>query len=123
MAVGRLQRGFTLLEVLVALAVLSITLLAALKSSGSIVRNSTGLKERTLAHWVAMNRAAELKLQANWITLGTTHGQATMANQNWYWTVQTEKTPDPAIRHAAVSVGLTETSEPLATLEVFLDRP
>lgn len=117
------QPGFTLLEVLVALAILGIALMAALKSSGMVVRNATGLKERTLAHWVAMNRAAELELQPTWLELGATHGQALMANHTWYWTVETEKTPDPAIRHAAIAVAREEQGTPLATLEVFLDRP
>jgi general secretion pathway protein I len=115
--------GFTLLEVLVALAILGIALMAALKSSGVVVRNATGLKERTFAHWVAMNRAAELELQATGLELGTSLGRAEMANHTWYWTVATTKTPDPAIRHAVITVAREEQGAPLATLEVFLDRP
>ena len=121
--IRRRAEGFTLLEILVALAILGIAMLAALKSSGSVIRNATGLKERSVAHWVALNRAAELELADNWIELGVTRGQEPMANQTWYWTVLTEKTPDPDIRQAGIKVGLTEQGEPLATLEVFLGRP
>jgi len=119
---GRM-RGFTLLEVLVALAVLSLALMAAMKGSGEVINNSTRLKERTLAHWVAMNRAAELELAPTWPELGSSRGRATMANREWLWSVHTEKTPDPDIRHAAVAVGLREADAPLATLELFLARP
>lgn len=117
------RRGFTLLEVLVALAVLSLALMAAMKGSGQVINNSTRLKERTLAHWVAMNRAAELELATTWPELGTSRGRATMAKREWLWTVRTEKTPDPDIRHAAVAVGLGAEGDPLATLELFLARP
>ena len=117
------SKGFTLLEILVALAVLSIALLAALKSSGAVIRNATGLKERSVAHWVALNRAAELELAPSWIELGSTHGQEIMANQTWYWTVETEKTPDPDIRHAGIKIRREEKDEPLATLEIFIGRP
>lgn len=121
--VRRRTPGFTLLEILVALAVLSIALMAALKSSGAVIGNGEKLKERSLAHWVALNRAAELDLAGTWLELGTTRGQETMANQTWYWTVETQKTPDPEIRQAEIQVRRQEKDEPLATLEVFLGRP
>lgn len=121
--VRRRAPGFTLLEILVALAVLSIALLAALKSSGAAIANAAKLKERSLAHWVAMNRAAELELAGSWLELGVTRGQESMANQTWYWTVRSEKSPDPEIRQAEIQVRRDEQEEPLATLEVFLGRP
>lgn len=123
MCFPRSQKGFTLLEILVALAVLSIALMAALKSSGAAIRNTTALKERTLANWVMVNRVAELELDKNWIELGTTQGKALMAGQTWYWVISTEKTPDPDIRMAEVSVGLEEQAKALVSMVAFLDRP
>lgn len=123
MCFPRSQKGFTLLEILVALAVLSIALMAALKSSGAAIRNTTALKERTLANWVMVNRVAELELDKKWIELGTTQGKALMAGQTWYWVISTEKTPDPDIRMAEVSVGLEEQAKALVSMVAFLDRP
>lgn len=120
---GKTAKGFTLLEILVALACLSIALVAGLKTSGSAVRNATGLKERTLAHWVTTNRAAELELDREWLPLGTSHGKVLMADHLWYWTVQTKKTPDPDIRQAEISAGLEEKGEALASMEIYLARP
>jgi general secretion pathway protein I len=123
MKAGRADKGFTLLEILVALAFLSIALVAGLKTSGTAVRNATGLKERTLAHWVTANRAAELELDSNWLPLGTSHGKVLMADHLWYWTVLAEKTPDPDIRQAEVSAALAENGEALATMGIYLARP
>lgn len=119
----RSKKGFTLLEILVALAILSIALMAALKSSGEAIRNTTALKERTLAQWVMVNRVAELELDKTWIELGTTRGKELMAGQTWYWVISTEKTPDPDIRKAEVSVGLEEKTKALVSMVAFLDRP
>ncbi|MBW6520650.1 MAG: type II secretion system minor pseudopilin GspI [Desulfoarculaceae bacterium] len=119
----RSKKGFTLLEILVALAVLSIALMAALKSSGVAIQNTSALKERTLAHWVMLNRVAELELDRRWISLGTTRGKTLMAGQTWYWVISTEKTPDPDIRMAEVSVGLGEKDNALVSMVAFLDRP
>jgi len=123
MLVIRSKKGFTLLEILVALAVLSIGLMAALKSSGTAMRNTTALKERTLAQWVMVNRVAELELSSEWVELGTTRGTAEMAGQTWYWVISAEKTPDPDIRLAEVSVGLEEKTNALVSMVAFLDRP
>ncbi len=123
MRIVRSKKGFTLLEILVALAVLSIALMAALKSSGQAIRISTALKERTLAQWVMVNRVAELELDKTWIELGTTRGKELMAGQTWYWVISTEKTPDPDIRKAEVSVGIEEKTKPLVSMVTFLDRP
>jgi general secretion pathway protein I len=119
----RSEKGFTLLEILVALAVLSIALMAALKTSGEAIRTSTALKERALAQWVMVNRVAELELDKTWIELGTTRGKELMGGQTWYWVISAEKTPDPDIRKAEVSVGLEEKTKPLVSMVAFLDRP
>lgn len=118
------MKGFTLLEILVALTILSIATMVSLKCSSSMVHNVLGLKERSLAHWVAMNRAAEIKLDRQWIKLGMTTGEAEMAGQGWYWTVNTDKTADPVIRKANLTVSKDrEKDEPLATLVIYIAQP
>jgi len=116
-------KGFTLLEILVALAVLSIAFMAAMRNSGVAVHNATALKERTLAHLVMMNRAAELELDTNWVALGATRGTAQLAGQVWRWEVIAQKTPDPDIRRAEVGVGLEGEDHSLVSMEIYLDHP
>lgn len=84
------SRGFTLLEVLVALAILALALAAGIKAAGSNVDNSAYLRDRTLAHWVAMNKLTEMQVFNKFPSPGTTeHGSLLLAGSEWYWTVQT----------------------------------
>ncbi|MBI3776218.1 MAG: type II secretion system minor pseudopilin GspI [Gammaproteobacteria bacterium] len=83
-------RGFTLLEVLVALAVLALALAAGIKAAGSNIDNAAYLRDRTLAHWVAMNKLTEMQVFNKFPTTGTTErGSLLVAGSEWYWTVQT----------------------------------
>lgn len=86
----RNARGFTLLEVLVALAVLALALAAGIKAAGSNIDNSAYLRDRTLAHWVAMNKLTEMQVFNKFPATGTTErGSLLLAGSEWYWTVQT----------------------------------
>lgn len=83
--------GFTLLEVMVALAIIAITLGALIKGGGDNALNTAYLKDKTLAQWVAMNRVAELQLKAKWPDLGTRRGTMELANNEWYWETKVAK--------------------------------
>lgn len=86
----RNSHGFTLLEVLVALAVLALALGAGIKAAGSNIDNAAYLRDRTLAHWVAMNKLTEMQVFNKFPAKGSTeHGSLLLAGSEWYWTVQT----------------------------------
>ncbi|MBU0730673.1 MAG: type II secretion system minor pseudopilin GspI [Proteobacteria bacterium] len=122
--ISRSDKAFTLLEILVALAILSIIMAAALKSSGTSVTNAAYLRDRTLAHWVAMNKAADLRLAKSWIAPGVTAGEVNFADNSWQWQVTVVETPDPDMRRAAIVVGRPEAlKSPLAVLNLFIGRP
>lgn len=82
------QKAFTLLEVLVAMSVLAIGMLTLIKVSSQNTIQTGYLKDKTLAHWVAMNRINEVKLESRWPDKGSSNGTATMANQDWYWRLE-----------------------------------
>ena len=87
--------GFTLLEVMVALAIIAIALGALIKGGGDNASHTAYLKNKTLAQWVAMNKVAELQLKAKWPDLGTDRGDMELANNEWHWETKVEKIFDP----------------------------
>lgn len=97
-------RGFTLLEVLVALAVLAIALTAAIELGTRNADNAARLEDKTLAHWVAMNRVAELQLSSPAPAPGVQQGVETMLGRDWYWRDRVETTADAAVRRLSVEV-------------------
>lgn len=119
----RAARGFTLLEVMVALAVLAIALAAIIKGVGTQVSNQSYLRDRTLAHWVAMNKVAELQIARKWPEAGSETGSAPMGPHEWFWKTTVQNTPDPDVRRMDVAVSATEGAEPVTTLVSYLLKP
>ncbi len=96
--------GFTLLEVIVALAILSIVLAAAVKGIGGYVSNATYLRDRTLAHWVAMNQVAVNQLLKEWPAVGVREGTEVQGRIEWSWRTVVSTTPDPDVHRLDVEV-------------------
>ncbi len=114
--------GFTLLEVIVALAVLTITLTAVIKTTAENAENVRYLRDRTLAHWVAMNVLTDIRVRKQWSSIGKQEGTAMMAKQEWFWVVHTANTPDEELRRLTIEVRSTPTArEPLAILVGFIN--
>lgn len=118
-------RGFTLLEILVALAVLSIVVLGFLRGNSALIANADYLRQKTMAHWVAMNRAAELRLAGQWLSGEGAKGVALMGDQRWRWQASGRVSPDPEIQIINIEVRPEdrETTAPLANLTMFLGKP
>ena len=93
-----LNQGFTLIEVLIALAIIAIALGAIMSTSGNQAFQAGYLKQKTLAHWVAMNEITKLQLGAEWPSLGEQRGSSTMVNAEWYWLRTVKKTQDEDAR-------------------------
>jgi general secretion pathway protein I len=118
------RSGFTLLEVLVALAVVSLALAALIKAAAQAAENTAYLRDKTLAHWVAMNRITEYQVYREWPATGTRTGASEMAGREWAWTITIENTMDPDTRRLQVEVRREEEQEyPLVELTAFLARP
>ncbi|CAK0777781.1 general secretion pathway protein I [Gammaproteobacteria bacterium] len=116
--------GFTLLEVLIALAILAISLAAAVKGISSYANNATYLRDRTLAHWVAMNQVAEYQLQKEWPQIGKREGAATQAGFEWRWRAIVSQTVDKDLRRLDVEVRTHKNdTDAIAIATAFLGRP
>lgn len=115
--------GFTLLEILVALAVLAIALAATARSMGAAIDTTAALRDRTLARWVAEDRLAQLELGREWPALDTKEGDADMGGRAFRWRQQTSVTPVARMRRVEVSVFQPGTDSALARMTGFLEQP
>lgn len=97
-------QGFTLLETLVALAILAIALAAVLRATGASTNHANDMRIRLLADWVAQNHLALHAARGDWIEIGTQNGEETQAGVRFIWTEQIISTPNPAFRRIEISV-------------------
>jgi len=98
------KNGFTLIEVMVALAVIALGLAAVIKTVTSTTSNTIYLRDKTFAYWVAQNQLAELEVQENSPAKGFTDGEEKLAGLTWYWTRKVDATEDPDTNRVEVSV-------------------
>lgn len=98
------RNGFTLLEIMVALAIFSLAALAMVRLQGYSVRSTGDLGDSSLAWQVARNVAVEILSNPAPPTLGETDGEEVNGGQNWRWTAATEKTDDARLLRIDISV-------------------
>ena len=83
--VRKTQSGFTLVEVLVSLAILAIICGALIQTAGANASNAARLRDRAVAEWVASNRLAELQLSLSFPEVGSRTGEDEMLGTQWFW--------------------------------------
>ena len=88
-----LARGFTLLEVLIALAIVAMSVGALLGTVTSSASNVIYLKDKTLAEWVALNRLTELRIDKNMPDLGKRKGNSVLGGMRWEWEEEVVELP------------------------------
>jgi general secretion pathway protein I len=98
------QYGFTLLEVLAAVAVLALALGATITGASQYTANATYLRDKAVASWVARNKLVELHLLPTWPEVGKSNGVEEMAGREWRWRQEVQKTPDGNVRRIDVYV-------------------
>lgn len=99
-----LEKGFTLLEVLVAMVILSVSLLAAIKVASEVTNSAIYLQDKTIAQWVAMNKVAEMRLAKKLPKAGRSDGEDEMAGRNWHWEILVKNTAYSTLREVEVGV-------------------
>ena len=102
------QKGFTLLESLVALAILAIALAAVLRATSASTSHVDALRQRLLADWVAQNRIALHLGRGDWLPVGSQQGEETQAGIKFLWHEEVSDTPNHAFRRIEVSVASAE---------------
>jgi general secretion pathway protein I len=101
-------RGFTLVEVLVALAIVALgagAMFSVLTSSASA---TSYLREKSFAEWIGFDQISTTRLALNAITTGSTEGDVTFANQQWHWSQQIDAMEIPTMYRITVQVRRTD---------------
>jgi general secretion pathway protein I len=118
---GGRDRGFTLIEVLAALVIVALGMLGVIEAVTQSARNGTYLREKTLAHWIALNVITEKRLQPEPPPVTESSGDVEFAGQRWRWSMQVTQTQVASLRRMDVSVRAAEApdSSALATVTGF----
>lgn len=116
-------RGFTLVEVLVALAILAIALAAVMRTMGQSIDLTTELRQRTVALWAAEERATRLLLENAWPSIDTTEGTMEFGNREWRWRERVASTPLEELRRVDIEIRAPGAPDVLGRATVFLPRP
>jgi general secretion pathway protein I len=98
------ERGFTLLEVLIALTVASIALVAAMRAGASLAQASVEMRLRTHAQWSAENRLAQIRVQGEWPAVGRRSWDCTQGEAELTCDEEVFATPNAQFRRIEVSV-------------------
>jgi general secretion pathway protein I len=116
------QHGFTLIEVLAALVIVALGMMAAIQAVTQSARNGTYLREKTLAHWIGMNVITERRLQSSPPDVAESTGRVEYAGEKWQWGMKVTQTQVASLRRMDVTVRRADAPEgasPLATVSGF----
>jgi general secretion pathway protein I len=100
----RQQRGFTLLEVLVALVIVGTALGAGLRAVGSLTQNSAGLRTAMMATWSAENRLVQIRLGHEFPEVGKRGFNCPQGDLKLVCQEEVFTSPNPLLRRVEVSV-------------------
>jgi general secretion pathway protein I len=119
----RRQRGFTLIEIMIALIILSVALAAAGRAASVATDSSRAARLRTLATWAAQNRIAELTAMNAVPAVGELTGKTAMGGSEFEWQQKTAETPNAAFRKIELRLTQPGSADALVTLTAYLVRP
>ncbi|KPZ52306.1 putative type II secretion system protein I precursor [Pseudoalteromonas sp. P1-13-1a] len=101
----RLNKGFTLLEVLVALSICAMAGIAAMQATGEHINHLTTLEEQTYASWVAENVLVEQRSKGKgWQAKNGARGSEVMAGVEWFWKQEIAQTADKSFVKVTINV-------------------
>ena len=96
--------GFTLVEVLVALTIVSVALMAALRAAGTLTQSNGDLRTRAMAQWSAENRLARMRVQSDWPAVGLNRSDCSQGGAQLDCQEEVFATPNPFFRRVEITV-------------------
>jgi general secretion pathway protein I len=117
------SRGFTLLEVAVAIAVVAIGLIGAFNAIIQSADATARLRERALADWIAMNQISTMRLSGEFPEVDEYDGDVEFAGRAWYWSATVSETGVEDLRRIDMNVAWEETpDDPVTIMTGFVSR-
>jgi len=107
----RSQKGMTLIEVMVALAIFAVAALSIVNMAGEHIRSLSYLEQKNIGLWIANNHLTQVNLDNQFPALGAKNGKLEYAGITWFWQQKVLKTADPKFRSISVRILTEEKSE------------
>lgn len=114
------KRGFTLLEVLAAVAIFALSAMALIRSVGQHVNTLTLMEEKAFAAMVVDNQMAQVMLDPQ--GLKTQSGKETLADREWFWRVKPVATPGGLIQAFDVEVARSVNGKAIASVRSYVPK-
>jgi len=119
----RLIAGFTLLEVMVALVIISLALAGVAGSMGQMIDTANTMRDRTYASWIAQNKITEMRLAGVIPEVGESSGEEDYANTTWAWSAEISETGVENLMKVDVAVSYPGVDEPVRLVTGFIGEP
>lgn len=120
---SRRSAGFTLIEVMVALAIAALSLAAVTAAMSQMVGAANSMKERTYASWIAQNKIAELRLANIVPEVSEDSGEIDYAGLAWAWRSNISETGVENLYRVDVSVSFADSEATIRTVTGFIGEP
>lgn len=116
-------KGFTLLEVMVALAIVSLSLAGVAGSMGQMIDTANAMRDRTYASWIAQNKITEYRIAGVLPDVGESSGEVDYANTSWAWTAEISETGIENMMKIDVAVSYAGSEAAIRTVTGFIGEP
>lgn len=117
------NRGFTLIEVMVALVIAALAMAGISASISQMADAAITMQQRTYASWIGMNQVTQMRLANVIPEVAESNGEVTYANQDWLWTATVSETGVENLFRVDVAVSLAASGERIRTVTGFIGEP
>ena len=119
---GRM-RAFTLVEVMVALAIIALSLTAVAAKMSRMIDTSNSMQERTYASWIAQNKITEMRLANVLPEVTTSSGDLDYADRNWRWRAVVAETGIENLYRVDVEITSADSNVVIRKVTGFIGEP